>query len=292
MIRTSSSEFRIVSLAPSVTSILLELGAGRELVGVSKWCKDVTDVGRRPAVGDCWKLDVREVMRLRPTLLIGSVPFAAEAVGKILEQPVAFMALNPRTLADIESDILILGRVVKRVGAAERLVRRMRRAFREVALASRTAVRRTRVRPRVYCEAWPHPRISSPPWVAELVRIAGGEMVVKAGARVSDEDVARARPDIIILAWTAVGDRAKVATALRVPAWRDVPAVRNGRVFVIRDEILNTPGPPLISGVRELRRLIEIAQWGKGEGETRITAETPRRGRGKRRTQRKPTAKI
>ncbi|MGC2283272.1 MAG: ABC transporter substrate-binding protein, partial [Candidatus Acidiferrales bacterium] len=129
-------------------------------------------------------------------------------------------------------------------------------------------------RPRVYCEAWPHPRISSPPWVSELVEIAGGEMVVKAGARVSDEEVARARPDIIILAWTAAGDRAKVATALRVRAWRDMPAVRERRVFVVRDEILNTPGPPLILGVRELRRLIEVARLEKKESTTRITAET------------------
>jgi iron complex transport system substrate-binding protein len=270
MIRTSSSEFRIVSLAPSVTSILLELGAGRELVGVSKWCKDVAEVGRRPAVGDCWKLDVRDVMRLRPTLLIGSVPFAAEAVGKILEQPVAFLALNPRTLADIESDVLVLGRLANRVAGAEKLARRMREEFRDVARDARARD----LRPRVYCEAWPHPRISSPPWVAELVEIAGGEMVVKAGARVSDDEVAAARPDIIILAWTAAGDRAKVATALRVPAWRDVPAVRERRVFVVRDEILNTPGPPLILGVRELRRLIEVAQRGKDQGTARITAGT------------------
>ncbi|MGA8407891.1 MAG: ABC transporter substrate-binding protein [Candidatus Acidiferrales bacterium] len=253
---------RIVSLAPSVTSILLGLGVGRELVGVSRWCKDVAKVGRRPVVGDCWKLDVREVMKLRPSLLIGSVPFAAEAVGKILEQPVAFLALNPRTLADIESDILVLGRLVNRGRAAERLVRRMRRAFEDVAHAARARSGARRLRPRVYCEAWPQPRISSPPWVAELVEIGGGEMVVKAGARVSDEEVALARPDIIILAWAAVGARAKVGTALRVAAWREVPAVRERRVFVVRDEILNTPGPPLMRGLRELRRLIEVARRG------------------------------
>src|SRR5277367_6915448 len=91
---------RIVSLAPSVTSILLELGAGRELVGVSRWCKDVAEVGPRPAVGDCWKMDLREVMRLRPTILIGSVPFAAGTVQKILAEPVTFLAMNPRSLTE------------------------------------------------------------------------------------------------------------------------------------------------------------------------------------------------
>jgi iron complex transport system substrate-binding protein len=244
---------RIVSLAPSITSILLELGVRRELVGVSRWCKDVADVGSRPKVGDCWKMDLREVMRLRPTILIGSVPFAAETVQKILAEPVAFLAINPRSLAGIYNDIRILGRVVGRGLAAERLIRKMRAGFADVARARRIGGGR---RVRVYCEAWPKPRISSPPWVAELVEMAGGKMIVDAGARVSDSDVALAAPELIVLAWAATGARAKVATALRNPAWRDVPAVQNGRVVVIRDELLNTPGPPLLAGARELARAI------------------------------------
>jgi iron complex transport system substrate-binding protein len=247
-------EMRIVSLAPSVTSILLSLGVGRELVGVSRWCKDVADVGSRPAVGDCWKMDMREAMRLRPSLLIGSVPFSAETVQKILAEPVAFLAINPRSLADIFSDIRTLGRVVERGRAAELLIRKMRGGFADVMRRARRLGARSRVR--VYCEAWPKPRISSPPWVAELVEIAGGEMVVAAGERVSDSDVALARPELIVLAWAATGGGAKASTALRNLAWRDVPAVRNGRVVVIRDELLNTPGPPLVSGARELARAI------------------------------------
>jgi iron complex transport system substrate-binding protein len=249
-----SGELRIVSLAPSVTSILLELGAGRDLAGVSRWCKDVADVGSRPAVGDCWKVDTREVMRLRPSLLIGSVPFAAETVQKLLAEPVAFLAMNPRTVADIFADIRMLGRLVERGPAAERLIRNMRDGFADV---SRKARRRgSRAPLRVYCEAWPKPRISSPPWVAELVKMAGGQMVVESGGRVTDEEVARAAPELIVLAWAATGRRAKVSTALRNPAWQDVPAVRNGRVVVVRDELLNTPGPPLLRGARELARVI------------------------------------
>jgi iron complex transport system substrate-binding protein len=245
---------RIVSLAPSVTSILLSLGVGRELVGVSRWCNDVAAEGSRPAVGDCWKLDLRQVMRLRPSLLIGSVPFAAETVQAILAEPVAFLAINPRSLADIYSDIRTLGSLVGRGRAAEVLIRKIRGGFAEVARKVRRRGARSHVR--VYCEAWPKPRISSPPWVAELVEIAGGRLVVAAGERVTDEEVARAAPDLIVLAWAATGARAKVSSALRNPAWREVPAVRNGRVVVIRDELLNTPGPPLLEGARELARAI------------------------------------
>jgi iron complex transport system substrate-binding protein len=148
----------------------------------------------------------------------------------------------------------VLGRLVERGRAAERLIRKMRAGFAEVTRKARRLGDGRRLR--VYCEAWPKPRISSPPWVAELVETAGGKMIVDAGARLSDSDVARAAPELIVLAWAATGARAKVTTALRNPAWRDVPAVRNGRVVVIRDELLNTPGPPLVDGARELARAI------------------------------------
>ena len=255
--KVDNTRQRIVSLAPNVTSILVALGAWRELVGVSKWCKDVAPVGRLPQVpqvGDCWKLDVAEVMRLRPTLLVGSVPFAPETMEKLLAQPVAFLAINPRSLADVENDIRTLARLVSRAAAGEKLIARMRRTSDEIARVAAKLPRRRK--PRVYCEAWPNPRISSPPWVAEIVALAGGKFVVAPGKRVSDDEVVRAKPDVIILAWTATGDRASPARMLADPAFRDVPAVKNRRVIVIRDELLNTPGPPLMQGARELFRAI------------------------------------
>jgi iron complex transport system substrate-binding protein len=256
----SIEKLRIVSLAPSVTSILFAIGAQRNLVGVSKWCKDVAPTGKLPRVGDCWALDVRAVSRLRPTLVIGSVPFKPEVVAELLALPAAFLALNPRSLRTIEEDCRILGRMTNRLSAANTLVEKMRSAFARITaqIVARNGrqARHVKQRPRVYCEAWPKPRISSPPWVAELAKIAGGRMVVRAGKLISDRDVAVARPDVIVLAWTATGERANPRATLANPQWADVPAVRDKRVVVIRDEMLNTPGPPLMQGAEALFRAI------------------------------------
>jgi iron complex transport system substrate-binding protein len=247
---------RIVSLAPSATSILGEVGARNLLVGVTKWCCDVADVRSLPLVGDCWHMgDVAEIMKLRPTLVIGSVPYKQETVAKILAEPGNFLAMNPRSLADVENDVRLLAGIVCRGAAGERLVRKMRAEFAAVARLAKIRMR-GRQAVRVYCEAWPNPRISSPPWVAELVNIAGGEMVLPAGERVSEEHVAKAQPDVIVLAWAATGSRAKTSEAYKVVAWKDVPAIRNRRVFVIADELLNTPGPPLVDGAREILRVM------------------------------------
>lgn len=248
-----SATLRIVSLAPSATSILCGIGAKKHLVGVTKWCADVAAVSGLPQLGDCWHLEsVDEILRLKPTLIIGSVPYKEETVAKLLEHPLNFLAMNPRTLADVYADIRLLGRITGRSTMAQALVRKMQREF----VAIERAAKKQKRRLRFYCEAWPNPRISSPPWVPELVRIAGGEMIVPGGEKVSEARVAAAMPEVIVLAWTATGETADGAKAYQVPEWKDVPAIRNKRVYVIRDEWLNTPGPPLVDGVKALRKIV------------------------------------
>ena len=247
-----NEKLRIVSLAPNATSILCALGARSSLVGVTRWCPDVAPVKHLPQFGDCWKLEsVPQILALKPDLVIGSVPFKAETLGKLLEHPVRFLALNPRSLDDIESDIRVLAGLIGRNSAADRVISGMRKKFAELRFASRN-----KQNLRIYCEAWPNPRITSPPWVAELVRLCGAEFVLKPGTRVSEDDVAKANPDVIILAWAATGDRAKPEKTFSIEKWRDLAAIRNRRVFVIRDEHLNTPAPILTRGAQELTKIL------------------------------------
>lgn len=81
-------------------------------------------------------------------------------------------------------------------------------------------------------------------------------MVVPAGEKVTDEQIAEAKPDIIVLAWAATGAKADPKRTYGVAAWKDVPAIRNRHVHVISDELLNTPGPPLLQGALELTRIL------------------------------------
>jgi iron complex transport system substrate-binding protein len=253
MLNRANNKLRIVSLAPSCTSILAAVGAMRHLVAVTPWCGAVAPVRGLPAIGDCWRLEsIEKIAGLRPNLIVGSVPFHAETVERILTIPAQFLALNPRSLADIESDIQTLARLTNRSANGRRLILRMRK---DLAGIRRSLAKFARA-PRVYSEAWPNPRISSPPWVSEIIALCGGKMAVKPGSRVSDDEVAAAHPDLILLAWTATGNRADARKTLALPAWQLIPAVRHKRVFVIQDELLNTPGPPLIAGALELSRIL------------------------------------
>src|ERR1700682_1804066 len=114
---------RIVSLAPSATSILCAIGAKRTLVGVTKWCADVAPVADLPKLGDCWHTgSVDDILRLKPALVIGSVPYKQETVARLLENPVNFLAMNPRSLADVYADIRLLGGITGQANPVERVV--------------------------------------------------------------------------------------------------------------------------------------------------------------------------
>src|SRR5215469_15375246 len=106
---SARTSMRIVSLAPSATSILCAVGAKKTLVGVTEWCADVAPVNGLPKLGDCWHMNsVEEILELKPTLVIGSVPYKQETVAKLLERPLNFLAMNPRSLVDVENDIRLL----------------------------------------------------------------------------------------------------------------------------------------------------------------------------------------
>jgi len=98
-------------------------------------CADVSPVRGLPAIGDCWRNDsIEKIARLRPTLIVGSVPFHPETVARILTIPAQFLALNPRSLADIESDVRTLARITNRSAHGRRVIVRMRREFARIRL--------------------------------------------------------------------------------------------------------------------------------------------------------------
>jgi iron complex transport system substrate-binding protein len=252
----AAGKMRIVSLVPSATDILHRLGAARSLVAVTRWCKDVVPakvVHGLPTLDDCWSADAAKVAALKPDLVIGGVPYRAEVVNAMLARGLRFLATSPRTLDDIYGDIRTLARIAGKENKGERVIARMQGKIRQ---STRKAAR-TRNKPRVYCEVWPNPLRTCEPWVAEMVEAAGGEFVPQpAGRRVSPEEVVAADPQIIVLAWAATGSRARPDTVRKRPGWKNIAAVRENRIHVVRDEWLNTPSPVLVRGLTALAAII------------------------------------
>jgi iron complex transport system substrate-binding protein len=244
---------RIVSLQPSATATLAAIGALDRLVACTRHCNLVCPgvTESRIVLEDSWTAQAQEIIAAKPDLVIASVPYQTEAVADILKSGARFLALAPRTLADVYADILTISGSIGLSAAGETVVARMRD---EVSRIQKQTV--SLVRPRVYCEQWGKPLMRSEAWVAELVEFTGGEFLGRPREQVTAEEVATENPNVIVFAWCGAGDRVPAEKIVHERGWQRLNAAQLNRVHVIADELLNTPGPTLIKGLQALAAVI------------------------------------
>jgi len=250
---------RVVSLQPSATVILAEIGRLDSLVACTKYCADVCpEVGQRGVtiVADSWTATSSEIVDARPDLVIAAVPYQEKAVAQIMKAGSRFLGLAPKTLADIYTDIAVIAGAMNANERGQRVIAEMQRGIE--AVREKTALLGRR---RVFCEEWGKPLIASQPWVAELVAAAGGELVGMPGRQTSAASVQAQDPDVVIAAWCGAGDRVPLEKMVRDRGWENMRAVREQRVYCIRDEFLNTPAPTLLQGLHALAAAIHPAEF-------------------------------
>jgi iron complex transport system substrate-binding protein len=237
-------------LQPSATVTLRDLGLLDRLVACTKYCADVCPEvadGSCLTVFDSWSAQTEQILAACPDLVLASVPYQLEAVASILKAGVRFLGLAPKTLADIYTDIAAIAGVMGECARGRQVISAMQNAIEEVRQRVATASKR-----KVFCEEWGKPIIASQPWVAELVQAAGGEFIAAPGKSLTAGDVTMLQPDIIIAAWCGAGDRVPLEKIVLQRGWTELPVVRQGRVFCISDELLNTPATNLLGGLRAL----------------------------------------
>ena len=241
---------RIVSLQPSASVILDALGERDRIAACTRYCEEVCAgiSNGRLVVADSWTAQADQILAARPDMVIAAVPYQEKAVTEILKAGMRFLGLAPHTLTDVYRDIMVISGIVGAVDRGRELVREMQSevdSIRQRAAAGKN-------QPRVFCEEWGKPIISSQSWVMELVEAAGGQAVGDPGKATTAEDVQGADPEIIIAAWCGAGNRVPLEKIVCDRSWEKLSAVRSGRVYCISDELLNTPAPTLLGGLRAL----------------------------------------
>jgi iron complex transport system substrate-binding protein len=265
---------RIVSLQPSITVTMRDLGLLDRLAACTRYCADVCPEIRQTScviVEDSWTAKAEQIQAVRPDLVLASVPYRIESLAEIMKTGVPCLCLSPKSLADVYQDILHIARVVssEEPGIVEArgrvLVERMQSEIAEVRRKTQG-----RDKPLVYCEEWGKPLIFSQSWVAELVKAAGGRFFGTPGKQTTKEEVMAADPDVIVASWCGAGDRVPLEKIIAQREWEQSKAAQNGRVYCIDDEFLNTPASPLIKGLHALAAAIHPEMFVMEKGLRRI----------------------
>src|SRR5258708_33185484 len=119
---------RIVSLAPSITETLFALGAGPEVVGVSRYCDYPKAVLSLPKVGDFLTPNIEAIAAIRPTIVIGLISSSDQREFRALRAMGyrTLLVTGDDSLTEIEDQIRQIGDAIARHDEAQRLVGALR----------------------------------------------------------------------------------------------------------------------------------------------------------------------
>ncbi|MBW1667321.1 MAG: cobalamin-binding protein [Deltaproteobacteria bacterium] len=258
-----SAPKRIIPLAPNLTEILYALGLGDRVVGVTRFSSYPPEAASKPKVGSYIDINVERIISLSPDLVIATVDGNAQGTVELLEQAgIKIFIVNPRTITQVIDTIKTMGKVCgvqqEALYVAKRLQGRVERVVEKT---------RGRGTPGVFLEINIRPimSVNKKTFHHDLIRLAGGRNITEdepiTYPRINIEEVIRRRPDVIIISSMERGSRFEMARKEWLK-WPSIPAVKNGRVYLIDSDLIDRPSPRLVQGLEEMAKLIhpEI-QW-------------------------------
>ena len=257
---------RIVCLTEEPTEVLYALGEQHRIVGISGFTVRPPAARReKPKVSAFTSAKIDEILALKPDFVVGFSDIQADIAAELIKQGVEVWISNHRSVEGILDYICRLGALVGVPDKAAAYAGSLRAGLEAVAEQAARLPRR----PKVYFEEWDEPLISGIQWVAELVRIAGGddilpelaaESLAKHRILADGERIIARDPDIIFGSWCGKKFRPEKVAAR--PGWAGIAAVRNGQLFEIKSPIILQPGPAaLTDGVAALAA--HIRDWAR-----------------------------
>lgn len=285
---------RIVSLIPSATEIVAALGGGRDLVGRSHECDFPLEVAALPALTAAridlgggsaaihaevtralteglaiYRVDLDLLAALQPDVIVtqdqcevcaASLAQVEEAVCAVLPTRPTIVSLKPNSLADVLDDFRRVARAIGRDagGAVGELQRRL----------DMVAAGVHEPRARLAFLEWVDPLMGPGLWTPELIELAGAAPVFgAAGAHTlarSATALREADPDVILVApcgYTVEQSLAERDVLEALPGWRELAAVRAGRVAIADgNAFFNRPGPRLAESAEIVAMVLNDAR--------------------------------
>ena len=238
---------RVVSLLPSLSETVCELGQCHRLVGVDRYSNFPAQLKKLPQLGGGLDPSIEAVVAMRPDLVLMSI--SSRAAERLEALGLKVVVLEPKTHADVQR---VLRKVAQALGQpvteADRVWRHIDAAVSAAAQSLPASVRATRV----YFEVNRAPYgAGASSFIGETLTRLGVQNILgpELGPfpKLNPEFVVRASPDLIMVGarnFTGMTDR---------PGWKGMRAIRDDRLCVFsldESDVLVRPGPRMAEAAR------------------------------------------
>lgn len=243
---------RIISLVPSQTELLFDLGLENEIAGLTLFCIHPGDKVRSvPRVGGTKKLDLQKIIDLKPDLIIGNKEEnERDQVEELMKSFPVWMS-DISNLDDALRMIGLVGRITDREDRADAIVRQIERSFKEL-LPEEPGNCKTAY----FIWKEPYMLAGSSTFIDDMLKRGGFENVVKTGRYpgLNIPALQEMQPELIFLSSEPYPFKAKHIPEIK-KIWPDADvAIVDGEMFSwYGSRLLQTPSylRSLRSGLKE-----------------------------------------
>lgn len=256
-VAAAETPHRIISLAPNMTEMLYALGLGDRIVGVTTFCDYPNEAKNKPKVGGMSNPSLETVVSMKPDIVV----MTTDGNPREFEERLRSLRIKTyvswaRRLSELPQQVRELGAAL---GAKERGDRLADSLQAELSRHRRSAAA---IKGRkVLFIVWPEPLIAAGPEtvIDDAITLLGAENIAGKSAtaypKYSIEEILRHPPDVIVIG-KAMGDSdIKKASEGLLRRLRLIPAVREGRVYFVGDDLYRL-GPRTLRGIDELSEVL------------------------------------
>ena len=271
--KKNESSLRIISLLPSATEIVAELGYIKNIVGRSHECdypaaanevpictstrifperssKEIHDDMQNlfESAISIFEVNKEKISKLNPTHIITqdqceecsiSIEYLQSALATFLKKEISIVSLNPSRLGDVWADIRKVGEILgpKGKSKADLCTHKITRKIVQIAMKSQAIDIQPK---RVAIIEWIDPLIAAGNWVPELVAIAGGENIFtrpgQPSRRITLDEILEKDPDVIIFAPCSFSlEKSYIEShqTITCNSWKNLRAVKTNECFAV-----------------------------------------------------------
>ncbi len=247
-VRLTEPAQRIVSLAPHVTEMLFAAGAGERIVGVVSYSDFPPEAKQLPLVGSYDRLDLEQILALKPDLIIGWQSGNPQAALQQLQQFATPLYLSePHQFDDISSNLQRFGRLAGTEAFAQQVAVRFDTRLKQLQQRYQGSASVS-----VFYQVWKEPLMTfnGEHLFNDLMAICGGrnlfDQLPRLASSIELEAVLKADPQVIIVGQSNRGwlDDWR--------QWEQLTAVKTQRLYALNQDLLVRPTTRVIEGIEQL----------------------------------------
>lgn len=246
----------IISVAPNITEIIYSLGGGDLLIGRSDYCDYPGETQNIPSVGTLFEPNIEKMVELNPEVIIAGTHFQKEIVDKLEETGIKVVIVQEEeSIQGVYNAIETLGIIIDKKDEATAQINSIKDTISN--LQSIPEDKKPRIYYVVGFGEYGDYTAGGDTYINEVIETAGGINVASdsKGWTYSLEKIIEHNPDIVICS-KYYGTQEQLKEAI---GYKDLPAILNGRLYPIDNNVIDRPGPRLSEGLLLLNSI--FSNW-------------------------------